>query len=131
MCVYIYSGLVLCVLSFPHHSEVEIGLRHIFSAEADKEKADYILAAHPTVEHLFDDCHSFEDMSGYCHVCGRSHQIDDSMTVDLHLCGPSCKDVSILEFVKTIYTGTVCSDALLSLFFWGRGAYAKGVSCKF
>ena len=124
--VYIYSGLVLCVLSFPHHSEVEIGLHHIFSAEADKDKADYILAAHPTVEHLFNDCHCFEDMSGYCHVCGRSHQIDDSMTVDLHLCGPSCKDVSILEFVKTIYTGTVCSDALLSLFLGGSGRICKG-----
>lgn len=51
------------------------------------------------MEHCFADCHNFEDMSGFCYKCGREHAIDSSMRADLHLCGPSCKDLSILEAV--------------------------------
>ncbi|CAK9018622.1 unnamed protein product [Durusdinium trenchii] len=99
---------------------VQIGLRHVFSAESDQAKLKYILAAHPSVEHCFADCHNFEDMSGFCYKCGREHAIDSSMRADLHLCGPSCKDLSILEAARGIHNVYIMQDAMKIHQAWAR-----------
>ena len=73
-------------------------MRHIFAAEIDDAKREYILNAYEDVEHVFGNVECFQKQSGWCYKCGQQHKIseDDGMNIDLLLCGPSCKDLSIL-----------------------------------
>ena len=79
------------------YSEVNIGLHHIFSAELDETKRNYILQAYEDVEHVFGDVICFQNQRGYCYRCEEEHEIDGRFAIDLGLCGPSCKDLSGLS----------------------------------
>lgn len=78
-------------------TEVNIGLRHIFSCELDDAKRSYIQEAFEEVDHIFADCRVFSEGAGYCSVCKKEHRIDGKLHIDLLLAGPSCKDLSISD----------------------------------
>lgn len=70
-------------------------MRHVFSAELDEGKRNYLLQSFEDVEHLYADVACFTIGEGYCYRCNETHKISKEMhAVDLHFVGPSCKDVS-------------------------------------
>ena len=73
-------------------------MEHVFSAELDPEKRGYILDAFEDAQHVFGDVNAFSSGEGWCFRCGKTHRIDESMTIDVLLAGPSCKDLSFFEF---------------------------------
>ena len=74
-------------------SKVDLQVEHVLSVEKDPKKLQYILQAHTSVKHVFDDVVVFERGMGYCYKCKQTHGLDD-IDVDILACGPSCKDLS-------------------------------------
>ena len=75
---------------------MNIGFRHVFSAELDDTKRAYLLEAFEDAEHVFSDVACFAKRIGFCYRCGGEHALDSSLNVDLPAVGPSCKDISSL-----------------------------------
>lgn len=76
-------------------SEVSIGMRHVFSAEIDPRKREFIQAMSPDVEHLFGDVACIPNKYGHCYICDCSHELDpDALNIDVFCAGTSCKDIS-------------------------------------
>ena len=96
MYIYIYTYIYIW-LSYSQ-SQVSIGMRHVFSAEIDNAKRNYLLEAFEDVEHLFGDVSCFSETSGWCYKCNETHQIGSNCIIDLLLAGPSCKDISPLAY---------------------------------
>lgn len=71
---------------------MNIGLRHIFSAELNDEKRAYLEEAFESTEHIFGDVTGFSEKKGWCYRCQKIHRMD--LEIDLLICGPSCKDLS-------------------------------------
>ena len=88
-------------------SQVNIGVRHVFSAELDEKKRDYILAT-SNPDHCYGDVKCFRDRKAHCYVCGHEHVIDsDESNIDILAAGPSCKDLSSLtESMYSFYIYT-------------------------
>ena len=96
-CIYIYKKRLQRLQECLHASQVRIGLRHVFSAELDDGKRNYLLKAFPKVEHMYGDVKCFAEKQGHCFKCGRDHTIsrlNPPMHIDLLISGPSCKDLS-------------------------------------
>lgn len=80
---------------FQPGSEVSISVEHVFAAELDEEKREFILNAHPHIKHVFGDVRCFQHGSGYCYKCGKEHSTGpDLLRIDLLWAGTSCKDLS-------------------------------------
>ena len=100
ICTYTYVDNEIvskCGISEPVN-QVNIRMEHVFSAELDPDKRAYILEAFEDVKHVFGDVECFSRGEGWCFRCCKNHSIDESMTVDVLLAGPSCKDLSFFEF---------------------------------
>jgi len=108
---------VWCLL-LPFKAKVNIGLQHVFSCESDPDKRAYILQAFEEVEHVFSDVKAFGDKHGYCWKCKKHHQITNKdFNIDLHLCGPSCKDLSTSSRINDKYCFEVLIIIIMMFFF--------------
>ena len=84
----------------------DITVKHIFSCELDPFKRQFILDTYYDVAHVFGDCVAFEVGSGWCYKCNEKHEITrENMGVDVHFCGPVCKDLSKLNTQRADYYG--------------------------
>ena len=75
-------------------SKVDLEVVHVLSVEKDPNKIKCILEAHRSVLHVFDNVDVFEQGSGYCYKCEKTHSLDEIGNIDIFGCGPSCKDMS-------------------------------------
>eukprot|EP00435_Cladocopium_sp_Y103_P047554 s787_g14.t1 len=95
----------------------ELNSRHVFSAELDSAKRDYILSAFEDCEHVFGDVICFSERSGYCYRCQTVHKLGSDFDIDYLLCGPSCKDISgLASGSSNIFVDTASSID------WGESA---------
>lgn len=93
-------------------------MKHVFSAEVDEAKRNYIMESFQ-VEHIFGDVRGFSHGAGYCWVCKREHSMD-AETLDIHIffCGPSCKDLSALDSDLILFSlqGDECCGSSFNMF---------------
>jgi len=96
-------------------TQVNIGFRHVFSAELDDEKRSYLEVAFENTEHIFADVGDFSQKKGWCYRCQKIHRTD--LEIDLLICGPSCKDLSSWEQKSTFALLTKSFRGLLHYIF--------------
>ena len=77
---------------------IDLEIVHVFAIELDARKRSLLMAEHPECKHVFSDVTCMRDESGWCYKCNENHKISqDTMGIDMYLCGPSCKDLSLLK----------------------------------
>ena len=94
VCIYIYSVAMFCCSL----QQVDIQMRHCFSAEIDPAKRKFIVDAHvPQGEkpmfHLFKDVAAFVNGQGECATCNDQIH-ESSQDIDVLFAGVSCKSLS-------------------------------------
>ena len=106
--VFIIRHSCVCI-----ETEVNIKLQQLFAVEKEEAKRNFLIRAH-TVDNkqsdfcVFSDVAVFEDMFGYCHTCGKEHEVPKHL--DFLCSGTSCKSVSNENKNKSSYGQ--CSEIL-------------------
>ena len=97
--------------------QVNIGVKHVFSAELDTKKRQYILDCHQA-DHVYGDVIAFSNQRGHCYRCNCVHEINEgNMSVDIFLAGTSCKDISSLH-EKLFFSLSFFLSIYLSIFIY-------------
>ena len=99
------SGIDVCITVFRETISflnqmfgTDVKVSHVFSCELNQTKRNLIMKQHPDMLHCFADVAVFRDGVGHCYVCKKDHATDKSvLNIDIHMSGPSCKDVSTLN----------------------------------